>query len=67
MLKAAGTTLASVVSVNVFLRDMKDFKEMNDVYSANFGEHKPARATIGVASLPKNALIEISCVATLSK
>ena len=67
VLKAAGTTLASVVSVNVFLRDMKDFKEMNDVYSANFGEHKPARATIGVASLPKNALIEISCVATLSK
>ena len=67
VLNAAGATLASVVSVNVFLRDMKDFKEMNDVYSANFGEHKPARATIGVASLPKNALIEISCVATLSK
>jgi len=67
VLKASGADLASVVSVNVFLRDMKDFKEMNDVYSASFGEHKPARATIGVSSLPKDALIEVSCVASLSK
>lgn len=63
VLKAASSGLGSVASVNVYLRDMNDFKEMNDVYAATFGEHKPARATVGVSSLPKNALIEISCIA----
>lgn len=63
VLRAVGVGLDSVASVNVYLRDMNDFKEMNDVYANAFGEHKPARATIGVSSLPKNALIEISCIA----
>ena len=63
VLKAAGSSFESVVSVNVYLRDMNDFKEMNEVYAETFGEHKPARATVGVSALPKNALIEISCIA----
>ena len=67
VLRAAGLGFDSVASVSVFLQDMNDFKEMNEVYAKTFGEHKPARATIGVSELPKNALIEISCVAYQSK
>ncbi|KKW08771.1 MAG: Translation initiation inhibitor [Candidatus Kaiserbacteria bacterium GW2011_GWA2_49_19] len=63
VLRAAGIGLDSVASVSVFLRDMNDFKEMNEVYAKSFGGHKPARATVAVSGLPKNALIEISCVA----
>ncbi|MEK7132595.1 MAG: RidA family protein [Patescibacteria group bacterium] len=67
VLRASGAGFDSVASVSVFLQDMNDFKEMNEVYAKTFGEHKPARATIGVSELPKNALIEISCVAYQSK
>ncbi len=67
VLLAAGAQLDAVVMVNVYLKSMKDFKDMNDVYAEVFGEHKPARATVGVSELPKNALVEISCVASLSK
>ncbi|MEK7107279.1 MAG: RidA family protein [Patescibacteria group bacterium] len=63
VLRAAGVGFDSVASVNVYLRDMNDFKEMNEVYARVFGEHKPARATIGVSALPKGAVIEISCIA----
>jgi len=63
VLRAAGIGLDSVASVSVFLREMNDFKEMNEVYAKSFGGHKPARATVAVSGLPKNALIEISCVA----
>jgi len=63
VLRAAGLGFDSVASVNVYLRDMNDFKEMNEVYAKTFGEYKPARATVGVSALPKNALIEISCIA----
>ena len=63
VLRAAGLDFNSVASVSVFLRDMNDFKEMNEVYAKSFGEHKPARATVAVSGLPKNALIEISCIA----
>ena len=65
VLQAAGASLASVVSVNVYLRSMKDFGDMNEVYADAFGELKPARATVGVSELPKNALVEMSCVASL--
>ena len=65
VLQAAGARLDAVVMVNVYLTSMKDFKDMNDVYAAVFGDHKPARATVGVSELPKNALVEISCVASL--
>ena len=65
VLQAAGARLDAVVMVNVYLKSMNDFKDMNDVYAAFFGDHKPARATVGVSELPKDALIEISCVASL--
>ena len=67
VLQAAGARLDAVVMVNVYLKSMNDFKDMNDVYAAVFGDHKPARATVGVSELPKNALVEVSCVASLSK
>jgi len=65
VLQAAGARLDAVVMVNVYLKSMNDFKDMNDVYAAVFGDHKPARATVGVSELPKNAFVEISCVASL--
>ena len=67
VLKTAGVGLDDVTMANVYLTNMSDFKDMNDVYAAAFGEHKPARATVAVAELPKNALVEISCVASLKK
>ena len=65
VLQAAGVGLDAVTMVNVYLKSMKDFKDINDVYAEIFGDHKPARATVGVSELPKNALVEISCVASL--
>lgn len=64
VLKGAGVGFDAVASVNVYLRNMNDFKEMNEVYAETFGTHKPARVTVGVSELPKGALIEISCVAS---
>jgi 2-iminobutanoate/2-iminopropanoate deaminase len=65
VLGAAKAKVSQVASVTVYLADMNDFKAMNEVYSEFFGQHKPARATVGVAALPKAALVEISCVAYL--
>ena len=62
-----GAGLDTVVSVNVYLKNMDDFKMVNEVYTAVFGDNKPARVTVGVSELPKNALVEISCVAVLRK
>ena len=63
VLRAAGSSLRQVVKTTVFLQDMNDFQQMNAVYAEAFGDHKPARATVEVARLPKNALVEIECVA----
>ena len=63
VLKAAGLTPDQVVKVNVFLTDMKDFADMNEVYAAHFGMPYQARSTIGVASLPLGARIEIELIA----
>lgn len=60
---AAGMSLTDVVKVNVFLKDMGDFAAMNAVYGEFFTEHFPARAAVEVARLPKDALVEIECVA----
>jgi len=45
------------------LVDMNDFDKVNTVYAQYFGEHKPARSTVTVKTLPKNALVEIECIA----
>jgi len=63
VLKAAGSGLNKVVKTTVFLKDMNDFVEMNEVYATFFGDHKPARATVEVARLPKDVKVEIECIA----
>lgn len=63
VLKAAGTDLDNVVKTTVFLADMNDFVEMNDVYARIFGDNKPARATVQAARLPRDARVEIDCIA----
>ncbi|MTK12087.1 MAG: RidA family protein [Clostridiaceae bacterium] len=67
VLKAAGLTPDEVVKVNVFLTDMNNFAEMNKVYSTKFSTPYPARTTIGVASLPLGAQVEIEMVARRQK
>jgi len=66
VLKAAGSGLGKVVKTTVFLKDMNDFVDMNNVYAEFFGDHKPARATVEVARLPKDVLVEIECTAQIS-
>lgn len=63
VLKAAGMTPDQVVKVNVFLTDMADFPAMNEIYAKQFAKPFPARTTIGVASLPLGARIEIEMIA----
>ena len=67
VLSARGLTLSDVVKSTVYLRDMQDFADMNSVYAAYFTAPYPARATIGVAALPKGALVEIDCIAVTGK
>lgn len=63
VLQAAGLGWDDVVNVQVFLTDMNDFAEMNEVYARHFSKPYPARTTIGVASLPRGAHVEIAMVA----
>ncbi len=63
VLRAAGLSPDAVVKVNVFLADMADFPAMNEVYARQFERPYPARSTVGVASLPLGARIEIELVA----
>ncbi|MCA1624760.1 MAG: RidA family protein [Acidobacteria bacterium] len=63
VLEAAGTSLNNVVKTSVFLADMSDFAAMNEVYAEFFNENKPARATVQAARLPKDARVEIECIA----
>jgi 2-iminobutanoate/2-iminopropanoate deaminase len=63
VLSAAGSSLDQVVKTTVFLADMNDFAEMNEVYGRFFSENKPARATVQAARLPRDARVEIECIA----
>jgi 2-iminobutanoate/2-iminopropanoate deaminase len=63
VLTAAGTSLANVVKTTVYLADMGDFAQMNEVYAKHFGTHKPARSTVQAAGLPRNARVEIDVIA----
>jgi len=63
VLKAAGLPLLNVVKADVFLKDLGDFSQMNEVYTSFLGESKPARTTVAVSDLPKGALVEISVIA----
>ena len=63
VLAAAGASLNDVVKTTVFLADMNDFAEMNEVYGRFFNDNKPARATVQAARLPRDAKVEIECIA----
>ena len=65
VVRAAGGTLEDIVDVTVFLLNMADFVAYNEVYAEAFGSHRPARTTVGAASLPGNNAIEIKAVACL--
>jgi 2-iminobutanoate/2-iminopropanoate deaminase len=67
VLNAAGSSLDQAVKTTVFLRSMEDFAAMNEVYATFFGANLPARSTVQVAKLPMDALVEIECVALLSR
>jgi len=63
VLAAAGSGLDRVVKTTIFLAEMDDFATVNAVYAEAFGDHKPARSTVAVKTLPKNALVEIEAIA----
>ena len=63
ILNEAGTDLAHVVKTTVFLSSMDDFAAMNAVYAEAFSAPFPARSAVAVKTLPKNALVEIECIA----
>jgi len=64
VLKAGGRSFADVVRTTVFLADMNDFETVNEVYGTYFTEPYPARATVQVARLPKDARVEIDVIAS---
>ena len=63
VLEAAGSSLQHVLKTTVFLAGMADFPAMNEVYARAFGDHRPARSTVAVQTLPKNARVEIDAIA----
>ena len=66
VLDAAGSSLGQVVRATIFLASMDDFGAVNEVYGRHLGEHRPARATVAVKTLPKNGLVEIDAIAEVS-
>ena len=63
ILKSTGSSLEKVLKTTVYLKNIEDFVKFNRVYAKYFPKHKPARTTIAVANLPKDALIEIEAIA----
>jgi 2-iminobutanoate/2-iminopropanoate deaminase len=66
ILKAAGGSLSQVVKATVFVQDLNDFTRLNAVYERRFAGHKPARSTVEVARLPRDARVEIEIIARLA-
>src|SRR5271155_3122687 len=65
IVEAAGSKMPNVVKTTVFLKNMSDFSAMNEVYARYFPAAPPARSTVEVARLPKDALVEIEVIAAL--
>ncbi len=63
VLTAAGADFNDVIKATVFIKDMAQFAAVNEIYASFFADHKPARSTVEVARLPKDALIEIEFIA----
>lgn len=66
VLAAAGTSLDAVVRTTIYLVDLADFSRVNEVYAGVFAAPFPARATVGVAALPRGARVEIDAIAVLA-
>lgn len=67
VLAEAGSSLEGVIKTTVFIKDMNDFAALNEVYASYFGDHKPARSTVEVARLPKDAKVEIEVIAAIAE
>jgi 2-iminobutanoate/2-iminopropanoate deaminase len=67
ILEASGSSLDKVVKTTCYVTDMAEFQSFNEVYETYFGQAKPARGTVGVNSLPKNAKVEIEVIALVSE
>jgi len=65
ILEEAGLTLNNVAKTTVFIKDMNDFADINEVYASYFVENKPARACVEVARLPKDVGVEIEAIAVI--
>ena len=65
VLEEAGSSMKNVIKTTIFLADMDSFAVVNEIYEKAFGAHKPARSTVAVKTLPKNALVEIDAIALL--
>ena len=66
VIEAAGSSLENVVKTTIYLTDINDFSKVNEIYASYFSTGKPARSTICVAALPKNAKIEIDAIAEVN-
>ena len=66
VLEAANSSLDNVVKVTIYLENMEDFGIVNVIYAEYFADHKPARSTVAVKTLPKNVLVEMDAIATVS-
>ncbi|EEA84368.1 MULTISPECIES: RidA family protein [Peptostreptococcales] len=65
VLAEAGADFSNVVKTTVFIKDMNEFNDLNEVYAEFFGENKPARSCVEVARLPKDVKVEIELIAVL--
>ena len=66
VLEAGGTSWSNVVKTTVFLKDMRDFPTVNEVYARMIGDARPARSTVAVSGLPRDVLVEIEAIATVT-
>ena len=67
VLEEAKSNFDNVIKTTIFLADMDDFDKVNKIYAHYFGTHKPVRSTVAVKTLPKNALVEIDCIAVFNE
>lgn len=65
VLAAAGATFEDVVRCNIFVKDLNDFGTVNEIYGQYFPKNPPTRATVEVARLPRDSMVEIDCIAVL--
>jgi 2-iminobutanoate/2-iminopropanoate deaminase len=66
VLEAAGASFSDVIKATVFIKDMNQFAELNEIYASYFGSHKPARSTVEVARLPRDVFVEIELIAAIN-